>query len=149
MFLFFSSVNYGSWFDHVKGWSSNTKDIQNFLYITYEEMWQVGWFYKNSFIWWPHTDELKQFAIFQFYQDFHGSVQKVSHFLQCPLTEDELILTQKHCSFNSMKENAMVNYTLIPQEIMDHSKGKFMRKGMYMPFWCLLQSLLQSPLMMK
>lgn len=24
----------------------------------------------------------------------------------------------------------MVNYTLIPQEIMDHSKGKFMRKGM-------------------
>ncbi|KAI2662250.1 Sulfotransferase 2B1 [Labeo rohita] len=95
------AVHYGSWFDHIKGWTSHAKDIQNFLYITYEEMWQ----------------------------DLHGSVQKVSRFLQCPLTEDELILAQKHCSFNSMKENAMVNYTLIPQEIMDHSKGKFMRKG--------------------
>ncbi|XP_026071828.1 sulfotransferase family cytosolic 2B member 1-like [Carassius auratus] len=95
------AVHYGSWFDHVKGWTSNKKDIQNFLYITYEEMCQ----------------------------DIQGSIQKVSHFLQCPLTEDELILSQKHCSFNSMKENAMVNYTLIPQEIMDHSKGKFMRNG--------------------
>ncbi|ROL41183.1 Sulfotransferase family cytosolic 2B member 1 [Anabarilius grahami] len=95
------SVHYGSWFDHVKGWTSHSKDIQNFLYVTYEEMWQ----------------------------DLHGALQKVSRFLQCPLTEDELIRAQKHCSFNSMKENAMVNYTLIPQEIMDHSKGKFMRKG--------------------
>ncbi|KTG42031.1 hypothetical protein cypCar_00021760 [Cyprinus carpio] len=95
------AVHYGSWFDHVKGWTSHTKDIHNFLYITYEEMCQ----------------------------DLHGSVQKVSRFLQCDLTEDELILAQKHCSFNSMKENTMVNYTLIPQEIMDHRKGKFMRKG--------------------
>lgn len=71
-----------------------------------------------------------QLAIFQYYQDLHGSVQKVSRFLQCPLTKDELNLAQKHCSFNNMKENTMVNYTLIPQEIMDHSQGKFMRKGM-------------------
>uniref|UniRef100_A0A8C1RNU8 Sulfotransferase n=1 Tax=Cyprinus carpio TaxID=7962 RepID=A0A8C1RNU8_CYPCA len=82
------AVHYGSWFDHVKDWTSHTEDIQNFLYITYEEMWH----------------------------DLHGSIQKVSHFLQCPLIEDEL-------------ENAMVNYTLIPQEIMDHSKSKFVRKG--------------------
>ncbi|XP_026122148.1 sulfotransferase family 5A, member 1 isoform X2 [Carassius auratus] len=88
------AVHYGSWFDHVNGWTSHTKDIHNFLYITYEEM-----------------------------------CKKVSRFLQCNLTEDELMLAQKHCSFNSMKENTMVNYTLIPQEIMDHSKGKFMRKG--------------------
>ncbi|CAM4532173.1 hypothetical protein PO909_023233 [Leuciscus waleckii] len=95
------TVHYGSWFEHVKGWTSHSKDIHNFLFITYEEMWQ----------------------------DLHGALQKVSRFLQCPLAEDELMLAQKYCSFNSMKENAMVNYTLIPQEIMDHSKGKFMRKG--------------------
>ncbi|XP_051984233.1 sulfotransferase 2B1-like [Xyrauchen texanus] len=91
------TVHYGSWFDHVKGWASHV----NFLYITYEEMWQ----------------------------DLHGSLEKVSRYLMCSLTEDELTSAQKYCSFNSMKENAMVNYTLIPQEIMDHSKGKFMRKG--------------------
>ncbi|XP_051581112.1 sulfotransferase 2B1-like [Myxocyprinus asiaticus] len=95
------TVHYGSWFDHIKGWIGHAKDIQNFLYITYEEMWQ----------------------------DLHSSLEKVSCFLQCSLTEDELTSSQKHCSFNSMKENAMVNYTLIPQEIMDHSKGKFMRRG--------------------
>ncbi|KAK7169725.1 hypothetical protein R3I94_000078 [Phoxinus phoxinus] len=95
------TVHYGSWFEHVKGWTDHSKDIQNFLYITYEEMWQ----------------------------DLHGALQTVSRFMRCPLAEDELMLAQKYCSFNSMKENAMVNYTLIPQEIMDHSKGKFMRKG--------------------
>lgn len=46
---FYSSVHYGSWFDHVKGWTSHSKDFQNFLYVTYEDMWQV-----RSFIWWPH-----------------------------------------------------------------------------------------------
>lgn len=28
-----------------------------------------------------------------------------------------------------MRDNAMANYTLIPREIMDHSQGRFMRKG--------------------
>ncbi|NP_001187828.1 sulfotransferase family 5A, member 1 [Ictalurus punctatus] len=95
------TVYYGSWFDHVKGWTSNALNIDNFLYITYEEMWE----------------------------DLCGSMEKVSRFLQCPLLEDELNSAQKSCTFDSMRENCMVNYTLIPQEIMDHSKGKFMRKG--------------------
>ncbi|KAA0723912.1 Sulfotransferase family cytosolic 2B member 1 [Triplophysa tibetana] len=95
------TVHYGSWFDHVKGWTDHAQNFQKFLYITYEEMCQ----------------------------DLHGSLKKVCRFLQCSLTEEELKFSQKHCSFNSMEENIMVNYTLIPQEIMDHSKGKFMRKG--------------------
>lgn len=28
-----------------------------------------------------------------------------------------------------MKENKMVNYSLVAKELMDHSKGSFMRKG--------------------
>jgi len=49
--------------------------------------------------------------------------------LQCPLLEDEVSSCVKHCSFNSMKNNKMINYSLIPDEIMDYSKGSFMRKG--------------------
>uniref|UniRef100_A0A3B1IHN4 Sulfotransferase n=1 Tax=Astyanax mexicanus TaxID=7994 RepID=A0A3B1IHN4_ASTMX len=95
------AVHYGSWFDQVKGWSSNAGNIQNFLCITYEEMWQ----------------------------DLRGSLQRVSSFLQCPLLEEELTSAEKGCSFSTMRENSMVNYTLVPEEIMDHSKGTFMRKG--------------------
>ncbi|MBN3299434.1 sulfotransferase family 5A, member 1 [Amia ocellicauda] len=94
------TVHYGSWFDHVKGWTSHSNDL-NFLYIAYEEMWK----------------------------DLKGSLERLSSFLQFPLQPDELTNTQRHCSFNSMKENKMVNYTLIPEEIMDHRKGQFMRKG--------------------
>ncbi|KAJ8339917.1 hypothetical protein SKAU_G00345500 [Synaphobranchus kaupii] len=95
------TLNYGSWFDHVKGWTSQAKDNRNFFYITYEDMWQ----------------------------DLKGSLERISTFLQCPLEAEELNSTQRHCSFSSMKENAMVNYTQISEEIMDHSKGQFMRKG--------------------
>lgn len=56
-------------------------------------------------------------------------MEKISAFLQCPLVGEELTSSLRHCSFSSMRDNTMVNYTLVPQEIMDHSKGKFMRKG--------------------
>ncbi|XP_062327270.1 sulfotransferase family 5A, member 1 [Osmerus eperlanus] len=95
------TVHYGSWFDHVKGWTSQVDLVENFLYISYEEMWL----------------------------DLRGSIEKVSTFLQRPLVDEELKRCLCHCSFSSMKENRMVNYTLVPQDIMDHSKGTFMRKG--------------------
>ncbi|XP_064193321.1 sulfotransferase family 5A, member 1 [Anguilla rostrata] len=95
------TLHYGSWFDHVRGWTSQAEDNLNFFYITYEDMWQ----------------------------DLRGSLERISAFLQCPLQAEELNSTQRHCSFSRMKENAMVNYTQIPDEIMDHSKGQFMRKG--------------------
>ncbi|GAA6079210.1 sulfotransferase family 5A, member 1, partial [Tachysurus ichikawai] len=95
------TVHYGSWFDHVKGWTSNSRNIENFLYITYEEMWE----------------------------DLRGSLEKVNWFLEYHLLENELNSALKSCSFSTMRENCMVNYTLISQEIMDHKKGKFMRKG--------------------
>lgn len=64
-----------------------------------------------------------------FCQDLHGTIKRVSSFLQCPLVEDEVNNCVKYCGFSSMKDNKMVNYTLISEEIMDHSKGSFMRKG--------------------
>ncbi|XP_048119617.1 sulfotransferase family 5A, member 1 [Alosa alosa] len=94
-------VHYGSWFNHVKGWTDPKKDIENFFFITYEEM----------------------------LKDLRGSLQRVSSFLQCPLQEEEINRAQEQCSFSTMKDNDMVNYKLVTQDIMDHSRGKFMRKG--------------------
>ncbi|CAJ1049798.1 sulfotransferase family 5A%2C member 1 [Xyrichtys novacula] len=95
------TLSYGSWFDHVEGWTSQTASTNNLLHITYEEM-LLG---------------------------LHGAIKRVSSFLKCPLLEDEVNNCVKHSSFNSMKHNKMVNYTMVAQEIMDHSKGSFMRKG--------------------
>lgn len=67
--------------------------------------------------------------IFFILQDLLGAIKRVSSFLHCPLVEEELNNCVKHCSFSSMKDNKMINYTLIAEEIMDHSKGSFMRKG--------------------
>ncbi|KAG7235200.1 hypothetical protein INR49_003111, partial [Caranx melampygus] len=95
------TLNYGSWFDHIKGWTSQTATMDNLLHITYEEM----------------------------SLDLHGAIKRVGSFMQCPLEEDEINNCVQYCSFSSMKNNNMVNYTLVPEEIMDHSKGSFMRKG--------------------
>ncbi|AWP01465.1 putative sulfotransferase family cytosolic 2B member 1-like [Scophthalmus maximus] len=95
------TLNFGSWFDHFKGWTNQTASMDNLLHITYEEM----------------------------SLDLHGAIKRVSSFLQCPLVEDEVNNCVQHCSFSKMKNNKMVNYTLITNDIIDHSKGSFMRKG--------------------
>ncbi|XP_042349540.1 sulfotransferase family 5A, member 1 [Plectropomus leopardus] len=92
---------YGSWFDHIKGWTSQTATMDNLLYMTYEEM----------------------------SLDLHAAIKRVSAHLHCPLLEDEFNSCVKHCSFSHMKDNKMVNYTLVNEDIMDHSRGSFMRKG--------------------
>uniref|UniRef100_A0A1A8QAZ8 Sulfotransferase n=1 Tax=Nothobranchius rachovii TaxID=451742 RepID=A0A1A8QAZ8_9TELE len=61
--------------------------------------------------------------------DLPGTVDRVSSFLQGPLLEDERNSCVQHCSFSSMKDNKMCNYSLVPDEIVNHSKGSFMRKG--------------------
>ncbi|XP_056135086.1 sulfotransferase family 5A, member 1 [Lampris incognitus] len=95
------TLNFGSWFDHVKGWICPTVAVDNLLHITYEEM----------------------------KLDLRSSIERVSSLLQCPLVEEEMNSCLKHCSFDSMKNNRMVNYTSVAPEIMDHTKGSFMRKG--------------------
>lgn len=39
--LLLFSVCYGSWFDHVKGWTNGMDTGSNLLQVTYEEMSQV------------------------------------------------------------------------------------------------------------
>lgn len=64
-----------------------------------------------------------------FVQDLRGSIEKVGVFLQCGLQEEELSSCVEHSRFSSMKDNKMINYSLVPEEIIDHKKGSFMRKG--------------------
>uniref|UniRef100_A0A3B3VVP3 Sulfotransferase n=2 Tax=Poecilia TaxID=8080 RepID=A0A3B3VVP3_9TELE len=87
------TLHFGSWFDHIKGWTSQAAALNLFFLYTY------------------------------------NFTNLVSSFLQRPLLEHELNNCVKHCSFSCMKDNKMINYSLIPDEILDHSKGCFMRKG--------------------
>uniref|UniRef100_A0ABM5ES89 Sulfotransferase n=1 Tax=Pogona vitticeps TaxID=103695 RepID=A0ABM5ES89_9SAUR len=75
------------------------KDRPNLFFITYEEL----------------------------YQDLRGSVEKICHFLGKKLASHQLDEVAKYASFEIMKDNKMSNFSLLPD--MDHSKGKFMRKG--------------------
>ncbi|XP_034382925.1 sulfotransferase family 5A, member 1 isoform X1 [Cyclopterus lumpus] len=95
------TLHYGCWFDHIEGWTRQKATMNNLLHISYEEM----------------------------SMDIQGAIKRVSSYLQIPLMEDEVNNCVKHCSFSSMKDNKMANYTLVTEEIMDHKKGFFMRKG--------------------
>ncbi|XP_053308563.1 sulfotransferase 2B1-like [Spea bombifrons] len=94
------NVIYGSWFDHVKGWLQ-MKDDDRFFFITYEEL----------------------------LQDLRGCVVRICKFLGQELDDEAIDLVVKHSTFKSMKENKMSNWTTMPDDVMDHSKGSFMRKG--------------------
>ncbi|XP_055477425.1 sulfotransferase 2B1-like [Psammomys obesus] len=91
---------FGSWFDHVKGWLGLQKDL-NLLFVTYEEL----------------------------HQEPRRTIRKLSDFLGRPLGRREEDLTLEHCSFSFMRQSSMVNYSLLPKEIIDQSQGEFLRKG--------------------
>ncbi|KAJ6663863.1 hypothetical protein lerEdw1_009943 [Lerista edwardsae] len=91
---------YGSWFDHVKGWLA-MKDKPNFFLTTYEEL----------------------------QQDLRGSVERICQFLGKELTSQQIDSVVENASFETMKDNAMSNMSQLPDQMMDHSKGKLMRKG--------------------
>ncbi|CAH2319314.1 sulfotransferase family cytosolic 2B member 1-like [Pelobates cultripes] len=91
---------YGSWFDHVKGWMQMKED-RRFFYITYEEL----------------------------QQDLRGCVLRICKFLGQELEDEAIDSVVKNSSFKVMKDNKMANWTTIPSDVLDHSKGSFMRKG--------------------
>lgn len=91
---------FGSWFDHVKGWME-MKDDSRFFFIAYEEL----------------------------LKDPRGSVVKLCKFLGKQLDDAQIDSVVKHSSFSSMKENKMSNWTQLTSDILDHTKGSFLRKG--------------------
>uniref|UniRef100_A0A8C9PDP2 Sulfotransferase n=1 Tax=Spermophilus dauricus TaxID=99837 RepID=A0A8C9PDP2_SPEDA len=93
-------VQFGSWFDHIKGWI-RMQGRENFLLLTYEEL----------------------------QRDLQGSVQRICEFLGRPLDEEALGSVVAHSTFGAMKANSMSNYTLLPTSLLDHRQGAFLRKG--------------------
>ncbi|XP_039973958.1 amine sulfotransferase-like isoform X1 [Xiphias gladius] len=89
-----------SWFDHVKTWYSH-KDDMNMLFITYEEM----------------------------IQDLPSAVERISLFLGKELTDEQLANVVKHSTFNNMQKIPQANYEQIPDSMLNHHQGRFMRKG--------------------
>ncbi|XP_074872109.1 sulfotransferase 2B1-like isoform X3 [Carettochelys insculpta] len=93
-------VQFGSWFDHVKGWLE-LHGRENFFWISYEEL----------------------------KEDLPGSVGRICHFLGKDLAADALASVVENASFQTMRNNPMTNYSLAPPSLMDQSKGLFLRKG--------------------
>lgn len=124
---FIPPVHYGSWFEHIKGWLGQ-RQLLDIIYVTYEELHQVSpaSLYPPS----PHPPpRLPSLHLTCRAQDLRGTAQRLCSFLGITPEPGTLLTLEQHCSFAAMRDNAMANYTLIPCEIMDHSQGRFMRKG--------------------
>ncbi|XP_062993504.1 sulfotransferase 2A1-like [Elgaria multicarinata webbii] len=93
-------ILFGSWFDHVKAWLTY-KDQTNFLLLTYDEL----------------------------LKDLRGSVLHICQFLEKDLDASAVNSVVENASFEMMKGNKMVNYSLISEDIMNHKISPFLRKG--------------------
>ncbi|XP_060905550.1 amine sulfotransferase-like [Labrus mixtus] len=90
----------GSWFEHVKTWYSHSDDM-NMLFITYEQM----------------------------IQDLPSVVKRISGLLGKALTEEQLADVVKHSTFKNMKKIPQASYEQVSDDLLNHSQGRFMRKG--------------------
>ncbi|XP_060609202.2 amine sulfotransferase-like [Anolis sagrei] len=88
------------WLDHVEGWSSQ-RDNLNILFLMYEEM----------------------------KKNLRSSVLKICNFLGRKLTEEELDDVVDKASFDKMSADSRTNYSTTPPDVLDFSKGCFLRKG--------------------
>ncbi|KAH0626442.1 hypothetical protein JD844_001420, partial [Phrynosoma platyrhinos] len=93
-------ILFGTWFDHVKSWLAY-KDQKNFFLLTYDEL----------------------------LKDLPGSVRRICKFLGKDLDASAVDSVVENASFESMKGNKMVNYSLVPNNVMNQSVSPFLRKG--------------------
>ncbi|XP_068592313.1 sulfotransferase family 2, cytosolic sulfotransferase 3 isoform X1 [Cebidichthys violaceus] len=93
-------VLFGKWTDHVKSWRG--ADLgDRIMYITYEEM----------------------------VQDLPAALRRLSDFLCRSLSEEAIQKIAEHCSFKTMKNNNMSNFSLVPKKYMNSDTSPFLRKG--------------------
>ncbi|KAM3821211.1 3-beta-hydroxysteroid sulfotransferase-like [Vipera latastei] len=95
---------FGTWFDHVKSWLAY-KNEKKFLLLVYDELLKVD----------RCLPLLHQGSICEF----------LGKNLD-PAAVDSVVA---NASFGVMKSNKMVNYTMVPEELMDEKISPFLRKG--------------------
>ncbi|TNN36698.1 Sulfotransferase family cytosolic 2B member 1 [Liparis tanakae] len=117
-------VMFGKWSDHVKSWRRSGLGGR-ILFITYEEMVQ-GWPVAVELC---EDDRLLLYVNVPLFQDLGAAVGRVSEFLGCELSEEATQRIVEHCSFGTMKNNRMSNFSLVPKVYMDHDTSPFLRKG--------------------
>ncbi|XP_072853652.2 amine sulfotransferase [Pogona vitticeps] len=93
-------VGAGLWLDHVEGWFAHRDDF-NILFLTYEEM----------------------------KKDLRSSVLKICSFLGKKLTEEEVDEVVDKATFDKMRNDRRANYEHLESDLVDHTKGHFLRKG--------------------
>ncbi|XP_074084491.1 sulfotransferase 1B1-like [Macrotis lagotis] len=93
-------VAFGSWHEHVTSWWEKKKD-HPILYLFYEDI----------------------------KEDPKREIRKVMEFLGKKLDENALDRIVQRTSFETMRDNNMVNYKSLPTNLMDHKISPFMRKG--------------------
>ncbi|XP_030053673.1 sulfotransferase family cytosolic 2B member 1 [Microcaecilia unicolor] len=98
--FFKGELLYGSWFDHVLGWTAMKDQVDLFI-MTYEEL----------------------------IKDLRGSVVRICDFLGRKLDEAAINSVVENTTFKSMKDNSMANYSLSLKGTLDQKKSPFMRKG--------------------
>ncbi|XP_048374020.1 sulfotransferase 2B1-like isoform X2 [Sphaerodactylus townsendi] len=94
------TILFGSWFDHVKGWLAY-RNRKNFLLLTYDDL----------------------------LQDLRGTILRICQFLGKDLDTSAVDTVVANASFEAMKGNKMVNYSLVPEDIMNQKISPFLRKG--------------------
>ncbi|XP_070560865.1 sulfotransferase 1C4-like isoform X2 [Ptychodera flava] len=102
---------YGSWFDHVLTWWQH-RDDENVMFLKYENM----------------------------KKDPKGAVKSITDFLDISLTEGAIDDIVEFCSFNKMKKDENVNFSLV---VGDKDKHQFIRKGVvgdWMNFFTVAQN---------
>ncbi|XP_072471953.1 sulfotransferase 2A1-like isoform X5 [Notamacropus eugenii] len=126
-------LNYGSWFDHIKGWLS-WRDSEKFLLVTYEELHQV----LNSALGiqrkiedTPCPKRARRLNVYTTYlcMDVHASVKKICQFLDKKLSEEEISSVAQNASFQVMKKRIIGEKEGRPLENIEILNTIIMRKG--------------------
>ncbi|XP_073532002.1 amine sulfotransferase-like [Phyllobates terribilis] len=89
-----------SWFDHLRGWYQHKEDF-DILFLTYEEM----------------------------IKDLRSAVLKICNFVGLKLDDQAIDIVVEKATFKNMKHDPLANYTFLSNEVLDKSKGTFLRKG--------------------
>lgn len=107
----------------------NSETFEEFLEGFLEGKVLYGSWFNHVKDWMQLKDKPNFFSIAyeELQQDLRDGVERICHFLGKELSRQQIDSVVENASFQKMKDNTMTNFTDLP--LIDHEKGKFMRKG--------------------